>query len=74
MDKTHFGYIKVYAVGASVQFSPHMDIWMRGAKTGRITSRKLAGEAWLYNVAPIFEGRELRIRVKAMADDLRPNW
>jgi hypothetical protein len=78
MDASHYGYIKVYPVGARVEFSPGMDIWMRGAKFGRITSRKLIcmrnigrGEAWLYWVAPEFCGKELDFRIKVKSDDLR---
>lgn len=78
MDLSHYGYVKVFEVGARVEFSPHMDIWMRGAKFGRITSRKLVdmrcigkGEAYLYNVAPEIGGSELKIRIKVRAEDLR---
>lgn len=67
-----YGHIKVYEVGARVEFHPGMDIWMRGARFGRISSRRWEEGHFTYNIAPEYMGRELKIRVRTTADRLRP--
>ena len=66
--RPEFGSVKQYAVGQPVQYSPAMDIWMRGCPTGRITSIR----AGRIVTKPDYGPPSLRVRIPSL-DYIRPN-